>query len=188
MLQTEGQTLISSEFVENCINIQLSIKFYSSAIYPYSIMIHQTPYHHNHEHKRIEGVKRSEGIVCLLRATHPRQATLRTQSAYRSFASFRGGVADDRSRLGVCSIIEPSLHHPFALQCDLDVPTVSPYDHALPLTIPSSVKAAFAFMTSTPASYACRTSVPAGLTTETKKEEPHLVGRLCGSSDSGIST
>lgn len=140
-------------------------------------MNYQLIYYYRTEHKRIEGVKRSEGIVCPRGATHSRKATLRTQSAYRSFASFRGEFADDRSRLGVCSIIEPSLHHPFALQCGLDVPTVPRYDYALPLTIPSSVKAAFAFVTLPSIPYACHTSVPASLTTGTKKRRATSLGK-----------
>lgn len=72
-------------------------------------MNYQSIFYYKTEHKRIEGVKRGEGIVCPKRATHSRQATLGIQSAYRSFASFRGEVADDRSRLDVYFIIKPCL-------------------------------------------------------------------------------
>lgn len=100
--------------------------------------------------KRIEGVKRSEGIACPIGVEDSGQATLRKQSAYRSFALLRGEIADDCSRLGDNSIIESFLHHPFALQCGLNVPTVPRYDCTLPLTIPNDAKAACALKKKAP--------------------------------------
>lgn len=96
--------------------------------------------------------------------------------------SFRVGVADDRSRLGVCSIIEPSLHHPFVLQCGLDVPTVPRYYCTLPLTIPNDAKEAFAKESSFHIPYARLRSVQPGLTTGIKRRAAS--GKLTGSSSS----
>lgn len=127
-------------------------------------------------------------VVCLLERLSLWQTTV-NRIGLKPYG-MPGEVADDSSRLGDCSIIEPSLLHPFVLQCGLDVPTVPRYDCALPSIIPNSAKAAFAYKKESPAPWGLGLAAGAELSEggDAKRSRPYhnifIVANLypCGKS------